>query len=263
MKDRVKSAVILIAVTAACMPLAITRVLYFAIGGGLCAYEYSKNVEKLNARCTLWVMLVYLAAQAGLALLHAGLFAYAVCFVFCLYLSLFSGVLHQTVSGIGALYTLAGMNYPCVLFGIIMVISVSELWWQTLLTACVATWICDSAALFGGMRFGKHKLAPHVSPKKTVEGAVCGALASIPAGALLALLPFMNGVSVPLGIVTALIASTLGQVGDLAESLIKRMIGIKDFSDLIPGHGGVFDRVDSLLFAIPAAFVCLYVAGVT
>ena len=94
-------------------------------------------------------------------------------------------------------------------------------------------------------------------------GALCGALASIPVGALLSLLPFMNGVGFQLGIATALIASSLGQVGDLAESLIKRMIGIKDFSDLIPGHGGIFDRVDSLLFAIPAAFVCLYIGGVT
>ena len=174
LKDRVKSAIILVAVTAACMPWAITRILYFAVAGGLCAYEYSKNVEKLNARCTLWVMIVYLAAQAALAYFHMGLFLYVVCFVFCLYLALFSGVLHTKVSGVGALYTVAGMNYPCVLFGIIMVISVSEIWWQTLLTACLATWICDSAALFGGMRFGRHKLAPAVSPKKTIEGAICG-----------------------------------------------------------------------------------------
>ena len=112
-------------------------------------------------------------------------------------------------------------------------------------------------------KLGKHKLAPLVSPKKTVEGSVCGALASIPVGALLSMLPFMTGVGFQLGVFTALVSSSLGQVGDLAESLIKRMIGIKDFSDLIPGHGGIFDRVDSLLFAIPAAFVCLYIGGVT
>ena len=182
MKDRVKSAVILVAVTALCMPWAITRILYFALAGGLCAYEYSKNVEKLNARCTLWVMIVYLIVQAVLAYLHMGLFVYVVCFIFCLYLALFSGVIHKRVSGIGALYTLAGMTYPCVLFGIILVISVSDIWWQTLLTACLATWICDSAALFGGMRFGKHKLAPAVSPKKTVEGALSGLLSSILSG---------------------------------------------------------------------------------
>ena len=57
LKDRVKSAIILIAVTSACMPWAITRIMYFGVAGGLCAYEYSKNVEKLNARCTLWVMI--------------------------------------------------------------------------------------------------------------------------------------------------------------------------------------------------------------
>ena len=92
MKERVRSAIIMIAITLACMPLAPTRVLFFAVAGGLCAYEYSKNVEKLEARCTLWVMMVYLAVQAVLSYLHVGLFAYAVCFVFCLYLALFSGV---------------------------------------------------------------------------------------------------------------------------------------------------------------------------
>ena len=263
MKDRVRSAVILVAVTAACLPLPYTRVLYFALAGGLCAYEYSKNVEKLNARCTLWVMLVYLAAQAVLSLTHAGLFAYVVCFVFCLYLSLFSGVLHRKVSGIGALYTLAGMTYPCVLFGIIMVISVSAIWWQTLLTACIATWVCDSAALFGGMRFGKHKLAPHVSPKKTVEGAVCGLLSSLLSG-LLSWLILRSSAPLPLGLclLTAFLAACMGEIGDLAESLLKRMIGVKDFSNLIPGHGGVFDRADSLLFSIPTVYLCFLLAGV-
>ena len=263
MKDRVKSAVILVAVTAACMPWAITRVLYFALAGGLCAYEYSKNVEKLNARCTLWVMIVYLIAQAVLAYLHKGLFLYVVCFIFCLYLALFSGVIHKRVSGIGALYTLAGMTYPCVLFGIILVISVSDIWWQTLLTACLATWVCDSAALFGGMRFGKHKLAPAVSPKKTVEGAVSGLLSSVLSGLLAYwILGLSTPVSLRLCLLTAFLACVMGQVGDLAESLLKRMIGVKDFSNLIPGHGGVFDRADSLLFSIPTVYLCFLVTGI-
>ena len=264
LKDRVRSAVILVAVTAACMPWAITRILYFAVAGGLCAYEYSKNVEKLNARCTLWVMIVYLAVQAALAYLHMGLFLYVVCFVFCLYLALFSGVLHREVSGIGALYTLAGMSYPCVLFGIILVISVSDIWWQTLLTACLATWVCDSAALFGGMRFGRHKLAPAVSPKKTIEGAVCGQLSSILSGLVAWWILSQSGNPVPLRVclVTAFLGAFMGQIGDLAESLLKRMIGVKDFSNLIPGHGGVFDRADSLLFSIPTVYLCFLVVGI-
>ena len=264
MKDRFRSAAILILITAACMPFAPTRILYFLGTGGICAYEYSKNVEKLNARCTLWVMFVYLAAHAVLTFLDAGLFAYSVCFVFCLYLALFSGVIHRQVSGIGALYTLAGLTYPCVLFGIIMTISVSRIWWQTILTAVFATIGCDTAALFGGMRFGRHKLAPAVSPKKTVEGAVCGALSSLLTGALAWHIITRAGdpIPLPLCLATAFVGSCMGQIGDLAESLLKRMIGVKDFSNLIPGHGGMFDRADSLLFSIPTVYFCFLVAGI-
>ena len=126
--------------------------------------------------------------------------------------------------------------------------------------------------MLGGMRFGKHKLAPAVSPNKTWEGAICGAVSSVFTGILVwglgllcADLPWLGGLYSPLPlavcVVTAVLASSLGQIGDLAESLIKRMIGVKDFSNLIPGHGGMFDRADSLLFAIPTAYFCIRVAS--
>ena len=264
MKTRVISAAVLIVITLVCVLFTpVLRVLYFAVVGGLCAYEYSKNVEKLEARCTLWVMFVYLGAQAVLTLLDAGLFAYMVCFVCCVYLALFSGIIHKKVSGHGALYTLAGLTYPCLLFALIMVISVTDIWWQTLLIACVATWSCDSFALFGGTRFGRHKVAPLVSPNKSVEGCICGAAASVVFGALL-FFCIRSSYPLPLWLclVTSLLASTMGQIGDLAESLMKRMIGVKDFSNLIPGHGGMFDRVDSLLFSIPTTYFCLLLAGI-
>ena len=264
MKKRFVSAGIMLAITFACVLLStVSRVLFLAALGILACYELSRQLEGMQVYCSAWVMYVYVASQAVLALMKARPMAYLVSFLLAVYLAMFSGILRRKVSGNGALDTVAGLGYPAFLFAILLMISVNGIWLQTFALGCVSAWVCDSAALFGGSAFGKHKLAPLVSPKKTVEGAVCGALASIPAGALLALLPFMRGVSVPLGMVTALIASSLGQIGDLAESLIKLMIGIKDFSDLIPGHGGVFDRVDSLLFSIPAAFVCLYVAGVT
>ena len=126
--------------------------------------------------------------------------------------------------------------------------------------------ICDAFALFGGTRFGRHKLAPLVSPHKTWEGSISGALASVVAGAALYfLLPLIPGLvyrNIPLWVcvATAFLSSSMGQIGDLAESLVKRMIGVKDFSNLIPGHGGLMDRADSLLFAIPTAYLCLLLA---
>ena len=263
MKTRVISSVVMLAIAGVCVFLSpVTRILFFAVVGGLCAYEFSVSVEKLEAKCTLWVMLVYLAAQGLLVFFDAGLFWYAVCFVFCVYLALFSGVIHKNVAGKGALFTLAGLSYPCLLAGLIMAISVSDIWALTLILACLSTWVCDSFALFGGKRFGRHKVAPSVSPNKTVEGCLCGAAFSLLAGVAVFFLAKLI-TPLPLGfcLASALICSSMGQIGDLAESLMKRMIGVKDFGNLIPGHGGMFDRADSLMFSIPTAYLCLMVTG--
>jgi phosphatidate cytidylyltransferase len=120
----------------------------------------------------------------------------------------------------------------------------------------VITWVCDTAAMFGGRTFGGPKLAPRVSPGKTWSGTTAGFVG----GTLMApvfgslILPRV-GVVVPLWqlLVIAGVLSVVGQIGDLAESLFKREAGVKDSSQLIPGHGGVLDRLDSLYFVVPAA----------
>ena len=112
----------------------------------------------------------------------------------------------------------------------------------------------DGMAYLGGVRFGRHKLCPAVSPKKTVEGAVCGVLGGL-AFAQLCRLVFVHlfGVAmpgVPATLALGLIGSFAGQIGDLTASLLKRHGGIKDYGNLFPGHGGLMDRLDSVFFTV-------------
>lgn len=272
MKTRLISAAVLGLTAVVCILLSpLTRVVFFASAGILCVYEFSVCLEKSDIHCTLWVMVLYLVLQAGLTLWGAGLFASCALFIGCVYLALFSGILRKNVSGRGALDTVAGLSYPSVLFAALMVISVSDIWLESIVLGLFSSLVCDAFALFGGTRFGKHALAPSVSPKKTWEGAICGAAAATGSGVLVCVLGYALADTAWLGkmytplplsvcLVTAFIASSIGQIGDLAESLLKRMMGVKDFSDLIPGHGGMFDRADSLLFAIPTAYFCLRAA---
>ncbi|MFA6166427.1 MAG: phosphatidate cytidylyltransferase [Gemmatimonadaceae bacterium] len=125
----------------------------------------------------------------------------------------------------------------------------------------VVTWLNDTGAYVAGRAFGRAKLMPTVSPGKTWAGAYGAVVASVLTTWVLAafVLPPMAHLSMrPLGIVVVGVGLSLAaQVGDLAESMFKREAGVKDSSHLIPGHGGVLDRVDSLLFTLPVGFVLL------
>jgi len=117
--------------------------------------------------------------------------------------------------------------------------------------ALLSTWICDSGAYFVGTSAGRHKLWPRISPNKSWEGAAGGWISGV---VLTAVLTALLGLGWPHG---AAIGSLLGIVapfGDLAVSMLKRQVGVKDSSHLIPGHGGMLDRIDSLLFTVPVVY---------
>jgi len=115
-------------------------------------------------------------------------------------------------------------------------------------------WLCDSAAFFVGKSIGKKKLYERVSPKKTVEGAIGGLIFAIISfvGIGMLLVPELSVLHLAS---CGLIVGTIGQAGDLAESLLKRDANVKNSSDLIPGHGGILDRFDSILFVAPSIFI--------
>lgn len=119
--------------------------------------------------------------------------------------------------------------------------------------ALALNWVGDSAAFYFGRRFGKHKLAPTISPGKSWEGAAASVVASTLFG-LLYLGNMLSSLPLSLVAVMAFGGNVAGQLGDLVESSIKRGAGIKDSGNLLPGHGGVLDRLDSSMFAVPIVY---------
>ncbi len=129
----------------------------------------------------------------------------------------------------------------------------------------VVTWVCDTAAMFGGRTLGGPKLAPTVSPGKTRSGTVVGIVGALLVAPLFTgwIFPWVGlGMHLWQALAIAGVLSVMGQVGDLAESLFKRQAGVKDSSRLIPGHGGVLDRLDSLYFVVPLTAVMYRLFGV-
>jgi phosphatidate cytidylyltransferase len=121
-------------------------------------------------------------------------------------------------------------------------------WRAPLLMAVIPLWAGDTAAIFAGKAFGKRMLAPTISPKKTVEGAIGNFLACLIAAYLLGI---VLSIGPSVSIICGLAAGIFGQAGDLFQSWMKRQSGVKDSGSILPGHGGILDRIDSILFTAP------------
>ncbi len=147
-----------------------------------------------------------------------------------------------------------GLIYIPFMFSFLYLIREGKYGITGILAVVICSWVCDTAAYFTGVSLGRHKLAPVLSPNKSVEGAVGGTVASIIGGVILALL---TGGTIWKFVILTGAGSVASQFGDLFASGLKRSRGIKDFGDLIPGHGGVLDRFDSVIFAAPVVYYIL------
>ena len=176
----------------------------------------------------------------------------AVCFMWWFTLDTSKPTLEDSLNRIA--YSFLGIVYVAGLMGYFILLRGMEHGNHILFYLFMVIWSGDIAAYYVGKTIGKTPLAPKISPGKTIEGGSAGVLGSMLGGAAAHYLFFA---SIPLShcLIMALICGIMGQMGDLAESLFKRRAGVKDSGSLIPGHGGVLDRLDSLMFAGPAFYI--------
>lgn len=154
----------------------------------------------------------------------------------------------------------AGLYAPSGLLSLMLIrdLGTNETGFLLTIATVLMVWGGDVFAYFGGRSFGKRKLAPSISPNKTWEGFISGYFGCF-VGLAIAFyaVPFETNLSLTLTLPLILLAGTFGPIGDLIESKIKRKAGVKDSSDLLPGHGGFFDRFDALLLVAPAVYIFL------
>lgn len=144
------------------------------------------------------------------------------------------------------------------LAALVLVRSISPAGREWLVLTLAVAWAVDTGAFAGGRLFGRRLLAPRISPKKTVEGAVSGWILAV---AIAWILAISFGLEIGHALGVGALAGIVGQIGDLAESALKRDAGVKDSGRILPGHGGILDRFDSLLFIGPTVYVLLLLTG--
>jgi phosphatidate cytidylyltransferase len=260
---RLLSALVLVPIVLAGVIYATPWLFVIALGivGSLCLYEYSGLIRSMGIRLQPWFTI--LASWALLIGMHGQWIPFPLLLASVLLVAMVAAVWRRDSMrdrALGLMATLFGVFYPAAFLypAVAVRFEFGEkpgLQWLLILLAVI--WLGDTFAMIVGKRFGRTPFASRVSPKKTNEGAVGGLAAGILGATLLQHFLFQN---LPLQHVIALslLLGIFGQIGDLAESVLKRAAEIKDSSHLIPGHGGVLDRIDSLLFAFPVAYLYLW-----
>jgi len=189
-------------------------------------------------------------ANDGLFVMIFGMFIVFNLILFTIY--------YETISPQDVLVNIFGFFYIGVLLANVYLVQNLEYGAFFVWFIFISAWACDTLAYFSGMFFGRRKLAPTLSPKKTIEGAIGGTLgAAVVSGAFGHLISAHVTTDVNLaviGVILGFVGAIFAQFGDLSASAIKRHLNIKDYSNLIPGHGGILDRFDSVIFTAPLVY---------
>ncbi len=182
-------------------------------------------------------------------------------FILVVFLLMMIPVLDTEINFIDIALTVLPCFYVAIFFSFILLISMMDNGRYLVWLIFISSWCCDTLAYYFGRAFGKHKLIPKVSPKKTVEGSLGGLLGSVLGCTIYGYVISKYGVNIALYhyVIIGVLGGIFGQFGDLVASSIKRNAGVKDYSNLIPGHGGILDRFDSILFV---SVVVYYYIGV-
>ena len=257
---RIVTGVSLLAVFFPCMLIGPeTRLCFFYAVIWFTAREMSDALNHMQFETSPWIARILAAVLCVLFYFRdeTAFHISAVCIVIMLGLlaALFRKATMRDVLGscIICLYPTAFMLGYCYLS-----VQPDTIFWPVLLLTLFAAAGCDMFAYFCGRAFGRHKLCPSISPHKTVEGSLFGTVLGTALG-MLAWVILRNSAPIPWHayLIASFFCTIAGQLGDLCASVIKRQAGIKDFSDMLPGHGGFIDRIDSFCFAVPVAFFVL------
>ncbi|MDY9919087.1 MAG: phosphatidate cytidylyltransferase [Proteiniphilum sp.] len=234
------------------------------LGSGL--FEFYRMVEKdtSHAISKIFNILMGVIIFISVFLYLEGIYTYLLpVFILTYLLILIASAIflrrHDILHGI--IYSVFGQVYITMPLSLLMFISYSpdmagsEYNWVPVLALFVFLWVNDTAAYFIGSLIGKHKLIEHISPKKSIEGFIAGILFTVLASLIFN--RFHPDFSTAFWMGLAVVVALFGTLGDLFESLIKRTCNVKDAGNLIPGHGGILDRIDSLLVTVPAVYLYL------
>ena len=260
LRDRVLSAIVLIPPI---LLLAYWGGIWFLglimLVGVLAGWEFYALVRRSDVVPLRWLGLAMIAACVAAAYWPGSPYLAPVLTAFVVVSLVLALFRHDAQPVTAWAWTVAGALYLGILLNHFVALRNLPQGLAWLAVAVLLTWTNDSAAYFVGRAIGRHKFWPRHSPKKTWEGVVGGLVGAVLLGALLGALwlglPWWNG-----ALLGAVISAT-GPLGDLVESMVKRQFGAKDSGNLIPGHGGAWDRIDSLLFIVPTVYYWAIVFG--